>query len=185
MRSRKKKPKKRLPDTTVDEQALAIAVGKHRRTTHEYVRRGMPREANGRYDVERCRAWIAANIRPSGRPGAGFEEPESAGNTAYWIRYLTRERALREEYKRRQLEGDLIEVDLVARHNEQRITHAKALLEQIPDRVLGLLPKSIPAKSKKEFRNRVADMIEDALYALAEQQTPGSEGHGAVETEAT
>ena len=127
----------------------------------EYVQRGMPRRSPREYCVEECQAWVAENVKTVAR------EPEDELGRAYWETYKCRERALMEELKRKQLAGELIEVDYVARHNERRIAHAKSLLEQIPDRMLGLLPKVVHAAAKKEFRRQADQLIEDVLFALS------------------
>jgi len=121
-----------------------------------------------RYDLE-TGAWIEANIRPTGRAAdAPIGAPRTATDRGYWETYKVREQALQEELKRKQLSGDLVEVDLVARQSERRITHAKALLAQVPDRVLGLLPKEVKPATRKQLRGRLAEMIDDVLFALAE-----------------
>jgi phage terminase Nu1 subunit (DNA packaging protein) len=130
----------------------------------EYQQRGMPREQDGRYCVEDCQAWLAANIKPTGR---NDDKPDPS-ERAQWETHLTRERALLAELERREKEGQLLDVDLLARRDEQRITHAKELLLQIPDRAMGLLPRGTSAKARRDFRDRLVEMIEDTLHALAE-----------------
>ena len=152
---------------------LAAAIGRGVRQITEYLQRGMPRERRGGYCIEDCAAWIAANIRPTGRAEHGPEPEASGEKRSYWECYKTREQALVEEIKRRQLEGELVDADDAARLAERRIGHAKALLEQIPDRILGLLPKQVAIAARKNLRARVAEMIEDVLTALAEEAESG------------
>jgi hypothetical protein len=70
----------------------------------------------------------------------------------------------------RKLAGELIELDVAAREVERGIAHAKALLGQLPDRLLGLLPAksfSIKGADRKRLRLRLAETIDDAFEALA------------------
>jgi len=153
----------------VELREAARLLSRTTRSITEYAARGMPREADGRFDPAACAAWIEANIRPTGRAAdAPIGAPRTATDRGYWETYKVREQALQEELKRKQLSGDLVEVDLVARQSERRITHAKALLAQVPDRVLGLLPKEVKPATRKQLRGRLAEMIDDVLFALAE-----------------
>lgn len=126
----------------------------------------MPSAGGGKYNLQTCRVWISANVKPTGR-GDGDNGGLDRG---YWETRKVKEQALQERIKRKQLEGSLIEVDVVARHNERRIAHAKALFEQVPDRVLGLLPKTVKSDAKRTVRDRVAEMVEDILFALSAEE---------------
>jgi phage terminase Nu1 subunit (DNA packaging protein) len=148
-----------------NKKELAQLAGITERQITNYCQAGMPRIGKREYDVDACLEWIRNSIK---NPKAECRQP--AGDRNYWETYKVREQALQEELKRKQLEGELIEVDVVSRIHEQRITHAKALLDQIPERCISLLPKSVPAKNKKEIRERLAQMIDDLLTTLADNE---------------
>lgn len=151
----------------------------------EYLQRGMPRARSGGYCVEDCRQWIAENVRPTGRAERSAGAAAAEGDRPYWETYKVREQALQEEIRRKQLDGELVDVDDVARLAERRIGHAKALLEQLPDRLLGVLPKQVAGAARKSLRTRVAEMIDDVLTALAEEAESGYDGDRDGQTVAT
>jgi phage terminase Nu1 subunit (DNA packaging protein) len=93
----------------------------------------------------------------------------------FWKTKLTQQQANLLELKKRIMKGELVDLDTACRKGERRITHAKALLEQIPERCLGLLPKSMAPKMKTAFRDKAVEIIEDVLFALAEKSLEGEE----------
>jgi hypothetical protein len=126
----------------------------------------MPREADGRYCVEDCKAWVDENIAPTHR---GDDDDEDQSERGYWETYKVREQALEAELDRRKKQGELVPLDRVIVHNEQRITMAKSLFEQVPDRLLGIVPKKNTPASRKAFLERAREMITDVLSALADE----------------
>ena len=69
-----------------DQRAVAAASGKHAQSVRNWTRQGMPVERVGRfcrYDVEVCRAWLAARPtrfrRGRRRNGGTLNVPISAG----------------------------------------------------------------------------------------------------------
>lgn len=158
---------------------LALAIGRSDRCVRDYLPRGLPRRSDGSFVVVDCLAWIKANIHPTGRACDSMHVDTTGDDgfdRAYWEKQKTRFEALNQELKFRAAAGELIEVDLVAREAERRISHAKALFEQIPDRLLGLLPKEVKAAAKKAFRERTAEMLEDVLFALSAAEETDTDG---------
>jgi phage terminase Nu1 subunit (DNA packaging protein) len=149
--------------TIVGRAKLAKIVGVGSRQISYYVENGMPQEGAGKFCLESCVEWVKSHVKPTGR-GDGRQK----NDRGHWETQKVRWQAKQEALKYRQQVGELIPVDEVSREQERAITHAKALAEQIPDRLLGLLPKTIGAKTKKEFRNSANEMIEDFLFALSD-----------------
>lgn len=183
-RSPRRKPKGRPPAakkarlarpkrTILAKPALARELGRSVRQLTEYRQRGLPQEADGRYCLEDCRAWIAANIKPTARSISG-EMPAPIGEAAasdfaLWNARKTQHQARQEKLKADELEGRLIDVDIPAREAERRIAHCRALFEQIPDRLLGILPRKTPAKIRGGLRDAVQEWIAAALATLADE----------------
>jgi phage terminase Nu1 subunit (DNA packaging protein) len=128
------------------------------RRVNQWIQAGCPVGADGRFNSSAVEKWRAANIRPRGG------DPE----LAFWKTRLIHEQALSAELRYRVMAGELVDLDTACRKGERRITHAKALLEQIPERCLGLLPKSMTPKMKTTFRDKAVEIIEDTLFALSE-----------------
>ena len=116
-------------------------------------------------------ADLLAKIRriTGGAPGRGV----SPGDRAYWEMRKVEAQALQIGIHRRRIEGELVPRGEAAQLAARRTVCAKNLLEQIPDRMLGLLPKQTTAAARKSLRARVAEMIEDVLTALAEEAETG------------
>ena len=128
----------------------------------------MPREKDGLFNLTRCKEWIAENIKPTGRAELVDELPAEQ-TRSHWEMYRVRELALTAELERKRREGDLISVDGAARFHERIATTAKTLFEQIPERAVGVLPKGIQPAARKAFRDRLHEMINDALESMAQE----------------
>jgi hypothetical protein len=137
---------------------LAGTLGITVRRLDQCILRGMPFDQG----EEACRQWRADNIRS--KAGSGPQDPE----LEFWKVQLLKSRALFGELRLGVSSGKLANLDMVCREAEQRITHAKALLEQIPDRALGLLPKYVSAAQKRQFLADCQRLIADTLHQLAD-----------------
>jgi len=144
---------------------LARALGRGVRQITEYLQRGMPGDRRRGYPIDECRAWMEAQIKPSGR--AAGPAPGTPGSRGYWETRDAQARAELKELELARRKGELIEVEVVARRSERRIAEAKALLEQIPDWLLGLLPRTMSAAAKKDLRRRTGEKVDDIMFALA------------------
>lgn len=125
-----------------------------------YAQDGMPQVGKGVFCVEDCQAWVAANV--------GLTKQVSASERGFWEEQKAKWDARQKKLQYRQLAGELIEVDIIAREQERSIAHAKALAEQIPDRLIGLLPRVVTAKPRQRLLQSAKQMIEDFLFALSD-----------------
>jgi phage terminase Nu1 subunit (DNA packaging protein) len=159
--------------TILTKAGLASKLNLSARQIDYQVENGAPRQPDGNFCLEDFTAWVDAHPKQRGA--------RSDPSIVRWKRRLVRAEAKTKELELAQSKGELISVDEVARENERSIAHAKNLLEQIPDRLMGLLPKSIGAKARKNFRDAAMQMIEDVLFALSDWEietigTPEEEG---------
>lgn len=119
----------------------------------------MPREKNAQYDVEKCQSWIAANIRRI--------DPNQQKRVE-WAAYREERQALLADLELQEAQKKVISVEEVARVFERYISHARALLEELPDRSLIELPKKLKPQIRKRIRERWVESVEDALRAIAD-----------------
>lgn len=81
---------------------LASALGlKSEETISRYCARGMPQEANGGFDVEKCQKWRQENIRPR----------SDGERLTKWKARHEREKAKLARLKRQKEEGRLIDIE--------------------------------------------------------------------------
>jgi phage terminase Nu1 subunit (DNA packaging protein) len=161
-----KKNEKSGKKSLVGREELSAVIGVSSRQISYYLHQGMPQEGRGKFDLDKCVEWAATNVKPTGRDdGRESIQPENRG---FWETEKAKWQAKQAELDYHKQLGELIAVDDVAREQERSIAHAKALAEQVPDRLLGLLPKSIAAKAKKDFRAAAFVIIEDFLFALSD-----------------
>lgn len=131
----------------------------------------MPREEHGRYDVAKCEAWIAANIKPTGRADDAAVGPvvnPHLQERSKWAAVREENLARLSAIELEEVQKKLIKVDEVARVFERYISHARSLLEELPDRSLIELPKSLKPQVRKRIRERWVETVEDTLQAIAD-----------------
>jgi phage terminase Nu1 subunit (DNA packaging protein) len=154
-----KKPEKII----LEKKELAAQSGLSVRHINRLIARGLPCEPGGDFILEKVQLWRRENLRQRSKTA---NNPE----LAYWKNELVKEQSKLLALKRRQTTGELIDLDEVCRSDVRKIATVKVLLEQIPDRVLGHLPKSLSAEKKKEFLKNLQELIEDTLFTLAKQE---------------
>jgi len=140
--------------------ALAQHLGVALRTVAGWISRGMPTLEGGGYDLEAVDAWLETSRSRGGAP------PDTKGRQQRErLRDLEIELA---ETKLAQQRGRLIEVEPVRRMLVRHIHEAKAILDQLPDRVLGVLPSRTKAGVRRSVRKRVAAAVDGAYTMLAD-----------------
>ena len=148
----------------------------HPDTVRTWRRQGLPGD-KGAWNLSAIVAWREGRRRatPEMIPGAaeGRFEADARKATADADLY---------EMKRDQRRGDLIDVDTVTRVYARHATHARALWEQAPDRLLGLLPATATGDDKRRFRAEATRIIEDVVHAfytdLLQQENEAPDGSG-------
>jgi phage terminase Nu1 subunit (DNA packaging protein) len=159
------KPKKpgKTEQIIFSKGALASRLKLSVRQVNRLIARGLPCEPGGGFILEKVRSWRQQNLRPRSETA---DNPE----LVYWKNELLKEQSLLLSLKRRKANGELTSLENACRESEKKVNIAKVLLEQIPDRVLGHLPKSLSAKQRKEFLKNMQELIEDTLFTLAETE---------------
>lgn len=157
-----------------------------------YLARGMRKRGRDTYCVEECQAWVNEHVAPK-RKRTEQQQPDALHgpiNRGYWEAFKARESAMREQLKRKREAGELIGVDDARRLMQRHITQCRVLLEQIPDRSLGLLPPGLSEQQVRQHRAALAEMIDDACFELVQALEAeigtieaGAEDEGAEETE--
>jgi phage terminase Nu1 subunit (DNA packaging protein) len=150
---------------------VATAFNRHLQTVKVWRTEGMPGEP-GSYDLDEIAAWLDSRGLRHGddadaKPAA--DSRQEAERRRIWAI------AKREELKTKQLQGQLVDVDEVGRLYAHHATHARALLEQIPDRLLGLLPPECSGDDKRRFRAEAAKAIDGVTQALCDWLTTAAE----------
>lgn len=145
------------------------------RTLKQYVSRGMPGHAgrtsrrDGRFDVEVCAQWIAANVR--GTSAARGELSE---------RILQLDLEIKERQKLTQLER-LVDVDEVSAFVATCVANSRAIFEAIADEVLAQL-EGVDEARRKSIHTKVTVLVDTAFEELArlnEGDTDPTEEDGA------
>jgi len=144
------------PNTVETLTEVAGYFGRHERTVKTWRAAGMPGRP-GAWDLDAIETWLAQR-------GLGMADETRDARARFWAA-----RADAESFKVGQLRGDLIEADPVARAVAQQVNTAKAILEQLPDLVAGLLPDRRPTKKDREtIRRRARKLVDDSCQALAD-----------------
>ena len=124
--------RKRPTAKTIAQVAVHFGVGE--RWAANWFARGCPGKP-GRYDLDAIERWRQRNLAVT--PGNG----ESAH--ARWMEA----RAERETLKVLQMRGELVPLEPIRRLFVRHVNEAKALMDQIPDRVLAVLPREPGARA--------------------------------------
>lgn len=134
-------------------------------TIKSWVSKGMPCIRGGPgeaalYDLCEIMHWRDENVVDSGRNDTGDVSRLEAD----------RRKAVAEAEKREletaKMRGELIEVDAVARDFRHHATHGRALWEQAPDQLLGLLPASATGEDKRRFRREAVRIVDSVIAAM-------------------
>lgn len=129
-------------------------------------RPGRPGQRDGHFPVETIRAWLAT-VRGSVQP-AGDDELAAAARRCKLLELESRER------QRLQEMGELLDVEEVAAWCETVVANSRAVLEGLPDQVLGLLPAAIAAGTRVEIHQAAGRVVATALDEL--RQLIGGDG---------
>jgi phage terminase Nu1 subunit (DNA packaging protein) len=139
-------------------EKLGLTCADPERTLKGYTARGMPGQvggrgkADGRFEVELCRTWIAAHVK--GAPATDKRE-----------RLLELDLEIKERQKLEQLER-LADVEEVAAFAATCVANARAILEAIPDEVLSQL-EGIEETRRKSIHEKVTNLVDTAFEELA------------------
>ncbi len=139
-------------------------VGQHfgvsERTVAKWIARGMPGES-GAYPRSQMDAWLEAN-----HFGPYVDRNENGKDRGSAERRKAMADADIKELKASQLRRKLVEVDDMVREYRHHATHARALLEQLPDRLLGFLPANATGDDKRHFRDEAAKAVDSVVEVL-------------------
>lgn len=150
---------KRKTELTKTQAEVAKHFGVSERTVRSWIGQGMPTEGKG-YDVAAIEQWLD-------RVGLG-RRAEKASRAK-----LAEVEAQIKTVKLHRLRGELIELDTVRRLFVRHISEAKSVLEQVPDRVLAVLPAAVAAKDRTRVRAEVVGILDAACRSLADTLTAG------------
>lgn len=154
-----------VPRIAGTQREVAEFFGVSVETIKDWRARGMPGEPgpsgqSGRYDLAEILRWRDATIGPSGRNESGDVGRQEADRR----RALAAAEKL--ELEVRQMRGELIDVATAVREFAHANTHARALLEQGPHRLLGLLPAGATGEDKRRFLREAEKWIAGVVQAL-------------------
>ena len=147
------------PKTCETMAQVALALGVSPGSIKRWRSLGMPGKP-GQWDLAAIEAWRAENIGASGRNDSGDEGRAEADRRKAWAD------ARRAELRLQTEAGELISIDVVARVYARHATHARALWEQAPDRLLGLLPATATGDEKRRFRAEATRIVEDVVHTF-------------------
>lgn len=156
------KPVKPVTVRTLDE--LAYAFDRRRPTIKEWRAKGLP-GVPGKYDIRDCYRWVRDNVGSSGRADDGDTSRKEAERRKAWA---DAEKAEIDVAVKR---GALVLLGDVKRSCAHISTHSRALLEQLPDRLLDLLPADATGEDKRLFRESAAKAVADVIATLCDEMT--------------
>lgn len=164
--------------TTVGDAARLLGCGE--RSIHNWARQegfpgtiGQAGMANSYLPIEKIKAWREGR----GEPGGGEESGEMADLRKQKIRLEIDSRQIHVE---REL-GTLLDADQAAGLMERQIATARALLDQLPDKIDTRLPGTTPPAVRKRIRKAVEQSIRDTYGALAEMKSGDTDSTEDVE----
>jgi phage terminase Nu1 subunit (DNA packaging protein) len=161
------------PWIVATQEQVADFFGRSTETVKDWRAKGMPGAAGGpgapgRYDLREILAWRDANIAPSGRD-EGLR-PDGDGQRTISRAEADRRRAVadaqRAELRVTRERNQVMDVAAVVREYQHHATHARALFEQVPHRLMEELPETATADDKRRFRDRAARIVDDVIRCL-------------------
>lgn len=132
------------PKVVSSARELGIALSVSTRQVQRYLADGMP-GSPGRYYLDECREWVAANIQSQGDDGGDLNSAKKRAE----IRKLNAE-AEAKEMKNRQARGELAAIDDVLQAIAERDIRIKTRLESLPDEIEMRIPSEVRADVKKD-----------------------------------
>lgn len=145
-------------------EMLGMRQGDPERTLKTYHARGMPGRpatrgrANGEFEVELCRLWIALHVRTE------------AGTTDEDLRE-SRRRIAKLDLQRKENElllemGRLADVDEVGAYVATCVANSRAVLDGLPDELLAALPANTPEPARLSIHEACVRVIDTAFDEL-------------------
>jgi phage terminase Nu1 subunit (DNA packaging protein) len=136
---------------------LAAHFGVSNRTIGYWQESGMP-HGQGVYDLEAVAAWLKES---------GIQREQSSGPGAR--AQLLAAQVKLAELKLARMGGELVEIEVARRLFVRHVHEAKAILDQVPDRVLAALPAAVlKGKGRQTIRRSAAGVVRSACQALAD-----------------
>lgn len=137
------------------------------RTVRTYLASGMPgADSRGKYNVERCRSWVAANVRVR----------ETVDSSELHERYkLAEVEKMEEQAKKLKLdreirEGELVDRDDVVQAASEAFLMLKARLESLPDELEMTFPEATRAQNTADAKDKIYLLLKE-LATWAEEPT--------------
>lgn len=140
---------------------LALIVGRSLRTIGTWLGRGMPGK-DGNYDVGACVAWAFLEGLLKFERTTDVPEDESPHDR------LERLKGDEKEIDVARLQQQIIDVEPVRRMVTRLILEAKALLDQLADRIPAELPQEISAETRQRVREIVQATLDDCYSVLSQ-----------------
>jgi phage terminase Nu1 subunit (DNA packaging protein) len=136
----------------------AAHFGVSSRTIGYWQESGMP-HGQGIYDLDAVAAWLKES---------GIQREQSGGPGAR--AQLLAAQVKLAELKLARLGGELVEIEVARRLFVRHIHEAKAILDQVPDRVLAALPAAaVKEKGRRQtIRRQAAGVVRSACQALSD-----------------
>ena len=142
-----------------------VAISQHfnvsTKTVGQWKAKGMPLLPDGTYDLVAIDAWL----REHGR-GPYYDSLTSDAHIK-----LLKIQVEREQYKLDQLRRDLIPVEIVGRFLEKHTADVQQVLDDLPKKLMAVLPRSLPKRRLAEIRHRTKKLIGDAVASFDDLQT--------------
>jgi phage terminase Nu1 subunit (DNA packaging protein) len=136
--------------------AVAKHCGVSVRTVGHWIGQGMPGEP-GKYDLRAIDLWRQEN-QPADKLQRGQRERERLLQIQLELQEIALNKA----------RGSLIELEPVRRLFTRHIYEAKAILDQLPDRLLGCLPSGTADVVRQQVRQRARSAVDGAYTSLAD-----------------
>ena len=126
----------------------------------EWRRRGMPGKSGG-WDLREIFEWREGHREHTGAKNEGESRFEAERRKAVADADMA-------ERKAAQQAGELIEVTPIIRLFTRHVNEAKAIMDQLADRVLSLLPAKTTPKTRRRVREECRKILDDACRSLGD-----------------
>lgn len=123
---------------------------------------GSPGRQDGYFPIAEINAWREARFGADRRSGGPSDEVSSAKLRKTLIE------CDREQYEFERELKTILDYEETARLIARQIATAKALLEQMPDKVDSRLPAKFGPKTRRRVRRAIAEVLDETMQALAE-----------------
>lgn len=165
-----------VPSGVVDSQeAVAQIFGVSARTISNWIRDGMPRRPDGRYELKEIYAWKAERDGPANEDTQGLK---------HWSAEHRQYKALIAKLEYQQKLGQLVTREEVEAGRIQRILTIKSALLALPQRLAAQVVGLDEKKAEAIIRKRIEDIIIDFSRGgdgIVEEKTGGQDATPAAE----